>query len=167
MAIDTENNQQYRYSSNRILPRTTPSSSSSTHRSFNASVFLHRNLRSSSSAIDSSSSSPSLPTAATPIAGVSYVPTTDTDDEDFNDFYLLAKCYFDNKEYKRAAYALRHHTDNRSIFLKCYSAYLVIFDSYFHFSAQMFTYLNICIRFFLHCKFATVINTPIFFIMSY
>lgn len=38
--------------------------------------------------------------------------------------FLLAKSYFDCKEYHRAAHVLTS-TDNRSLFLKCYSLFLV------------------------------------------
>ncbi|XP_017227550.1 anaphase-promoting complex subunit 8 isoform X4 [Daucus carota subsp. sativus] len=41
-----------------------------------------------------------------------------------NDYYLLAKSYFDCREYRRAAHVLRDQTGKRAIFLRCYSLYL-------------------------------------------
>jgi anaphase-promoting complex subunit 8 len=38
--------------------------------------------------------------------------------------YLLAKCYFDAREYERAAHVLRGKDDHKSIFLQCYATYL-------------------------------------------
>ncbi|OVA14337.1 Tetratricopeptide TPR-1 [Macleaya cordata] len=62
----------------------------------------------------------------TPVAGVSYVstPVHEEDDNMDNDFYLLAKSYFDCKEYKRAAHALRDQTGKKAVFLRCYALYL-------------------------------------------
>lgn len=44
-----------------------------------------------------------------------------------NDFYLLAKTYFDCKEYRRAAHVLRDQTSKIPMFLRFYSLYLVGF----------------------------------------
>ncbi|XP_020537476.1 anaphase-promoting complex subunit 8 isoform X2 [Jatropha curcas] len=40
------------------------------------------------------------------------------------DFYLLAKSYFDCREYRRAANLLRDQTGKKSVFLRCYALYL-------------------------------------------
>ncbi|KAL8457668.1 hypothetical protein ACS0TY_035512 [Phlomoides rotata] len=69
--------------------------------------------------------------SATPSAGVSYVNTPSlmgVEEYDYdlmdNDFYMMAKSYFDCKEYKRAAHVLRDQTSKISMFLRCYSLYL-------------------------------------------
>ncbi|XP_021591762.1 anaphase-promoting complex subunit 8 isoform X2 [Manihot esculenta] len=41
-----------------------------------------------------------------------------------NDFYLLAKSYFDCREYRRAAHVLRDQTGKKATFLRCYALYL-------------------------------------------
>ena len=41
------------------------------------------------------------------------------------DFYLLAKPYFDFREYRRAAHVLRDQTGKKAVFLRCYALYLV------------------------------------------
>ncbi|KAK1373289.1 Anaphase-promoting complex subunit 8 [Heracleum sosnowskyi] len=41
-----------------------------------------------------------------------------------NDFYVLAKSYFDCKEYRRAAHVLRDQTGKKAIFLRGYSLFL-------------------------------------------
>ncbi|KAL4633090.1 hypothetical protein ACB092_04G096200 [Castanea dentata] len=63
---------------------------------------------------------------STPIAGVSYVstPVMEEDDAVDGDFYLLAKSYFDCREYRRAAHVLRDQTGKKSVFLRCYALYL-------------------------------------------
>ncbi|XP_047311294.1 anaphase-promoting complex subunit 8-like [Impatiens glandulifera] len=64
---------------------------------------------------------------STPVAGVSYVstPALQEDHEVFdNDFYLLAKSYFDCREYRRAAHVLRDQTNKKAVFLRCYALYL-------------------------------------------
>ncbi|MCL7029266.1 hypothetical protein MKW94_011986 [Papaver nudicaule] len=62
----------------------------------------------------------------TPLAGVSYVstPAHEEDDNVDNDFYLLAKSYFDCKEYRRAAHVLRDQTGKKAAFLRSYAIYL-------------------------------------------
>lgn len=64
----------------------------------------------------------------TPLAGVSYVTTPvfhdDQDDVTGNDYFLLAKSYFDCREYRRAAHALRDQTGKKAVFLRCYALYL-------------------------------------------
>ncbi|KAG9452207.1 hypothetical protein H6P81_005111 [Aristolochia fimbriata] len=61
----------------------------------------------------------------TPVAGVSYVSTPSlVDDEIENDYYLLAKSYFDCRELRRAAHALRGQTGKKATFLRCYALYL-------------------------------------------
>ena len=64
---------------------------------------------------------------STPIAGVSYVstPVMEEDDAVDGDFYLLAKSYFDCREYRRAAHVLRDQTGKKSVFLRSYALYLV------------------------------------------
>ncbi|KAI3886600.1 hypothetical protein MKW92_003322 [Papaver armeniacum] len=52
----------------------------------------------------------------TPLAGVSYISTPIHEEDDNNvdnDFYLLAKSYFDCKEYRRAAHVLRDQTGKK------------------------------------------------------
>ncbi|XP_073317710.1 anaphase-promoting complex subunit 8-like [Primulina huaijiensis] len=69
--------------------------------------------------------------SATPSAGLSYVSTPtkmameecDCDPID-GDIYLLAKSYFDCREYRRAAHVLRDQTGKKAVFLRCYSLYL-------------------------------------------
>lgn len=65
--------------------------------------------------------------ATTPIAGVSYVTTPLMEEDDLvdDDFYLLAKSYFDCREYKRAAHVLRDQVGRKSLFLRSYALYLV------------------------------------------
>jgi anaphase-promoting complex subunit 8 len=64
---------------------------------------------------------------STPNAGVSYVstPVMEEDEVVVGDFYLLAKSYFDCREYRRAAHVLRDQTGKKSVFLRCYALYLV------------------------------------------
>lgn len=69
--------------------------------------------------------------SSTPSAGVSYVSTPslmgleefDYDPVD-SDFYLLAKSYFDCREFRRAAHVLRDQTGKKDVFLRCYALYL-------------------------------------------
>ncbi|KAI3985197.1 hypothetical protein MKX01_015131 [Papaver californicum] len=63
----------------------------------------------------------------TPLAGVSYVSTPIHEEDDNNvdnDLYLLAKSYFDCKEYRRAAHVLRDQTGKKAVFLRSYAIYL-------------------------------------------
>lgn len=64
---------------------------------------------------------------STPTTGVSYVstPVMEEDEVVDGDFYLLAKSYFDCREYRRAAHVLRDQTGKKSVFLRCYALYLV------------------------------------------
>ncbi|KAL3640657.1 anaphase-promoting complex component apc8 [Castilleja foliolosa] len=69
--------------------------------------------------------------SATPSGGVSYINTPSqmgAEEYDYdlmdNDFYLLAKSYFDCKEYRRAAHVLRDQTGKKAVFLRCYALYL-------------------------------------------
>ncbi|XP_047955327.1 anaphase-promoting complex subunit 8 isoform X1 [Salvia hispanica] len=69
--------------------------------------------------------------SATPSAGVSYVMTPSlvaAEEYDYDlmdsDFYLLAKSYFDCREYRRAAHVLRDQTAKKAIFLRFYALYL-------------------------------------------
>lgn len=63
---------------------------------------------------------------STPTTGVSYVstPVMEEDEVVNGDFYLLAKSYFDCREYRRAAHVLREQTGKKSVFLRCYALYL-------------------------------------------
>lgn len=64
---------------------------------------------------------------STPIAGLSYVSTPVMVEDEIvdGDFYLLAKSYFDCREYKRAAHVLREQSGKKSVFLRLYALYLV------------------------------------------
>ncbi|KAG0483695.1 hypothetical protein HPP92_011779 [Vanilla planifolia] len=65
--------------------------------------------------------------AATPVGGISYVSTpipVEDGTEGDGDFYLLAKTYFDCREYRRAAHVLRKQTSKKAVFLRCYALYL-------------------------------------------
>ncbi|OMO85780.1 Tetratricopeptide TPR-1 [Corchorus olitorius] len=63
---------------------------------------------------------------STPPTGVAYVstPVMEEDEVIHGDFYLLAKSYFDCREYRRAAHVLRDQTGKKSVFLRCYALYL-------------------------------------------
>ncbi|KAK9104736.1 hypothetical protein Scep_021580 [Stephania cephalantha] len=63
---------------------------------------------------------------STPVGGALYVatPVHEEDDSADSDFYLLAKAYFDCKEYRRAAHVLRDQTGKNAFFLRCYALYL-------------------------------------------
>ncbi|URD83175.1 Anaphase-promoting complex subunit [Musa troglodytarum] len=110
-------------SSSAASARATPSTSSAarplSHLHPAASAYRRR-LRSAASSGD---------IAATPPAGVSYISTPVPDDDGFNsdggnDRYLLAKSYFDCRDYRRAAHALRGQTGKKAGFLRCYALYL-------------------------------------------
>ncbi|CAM8926795.1 unnamed protein product [Rhodiola kirilowii] len=69
--------------------------------------------------------------SGTPTAGVSYVSSSSTpvhehEEDDFldSDLYILAKSYFDCREYKRSAHVLRDQTESKAVFLRCYALYL-------------------------------------------
>ncbi|XP_027124895.1 anaphase-promoting complex subunit 8-like [Coffea arabica] len=65
---------------------------------------------------------------STPVAGVSFISTPLASEEENDavesDFYLLAKSYFDCREYRRAAHVLREQTSKKAVFLRCYALYL-------------------------------------------
>lgn len=67
--------------------------------------------------------------SGTPTAGVSYVATPVMEEDELvdGDFYLMAKAYFDCREYKRAAHVLRDQNGRKSVFLRCYALYMVSF----------------------------------------
>lgn len=71
----------------------------------------------------------------TPSASVSYLSTPIISEEENDlvegDFYLLAKSYFDCREYRRAAHVLRDQTGKKAIFMRCYALYLVCLKTYF------------------------------------
>jgi anaphase-promoting complex subunit 8 len=74
---------------------------------------------------------PGAAEAGTPLGGVSYVSTPIPDDDAFDvggDRYLLAKTYFDCREYRRAAHVLRGQTGRKAVFLRCYALYTVSSD---------------------------------------
>lgn len=64
---------------------------------------------------------------STPTSGVLHVstPVMEEDEVVDGDFYLLAKTYFDCREYRRAAHVLRDQNGKKSVFLRCYALYLV------------------------------------------
>lgn len=74
---------------------------------------------------------------STPTAGVSYASTPPVPEEEGDhdgaavdsDFYLMAKAYFDCREYRRAAHVLRDQTGKKAVFLRCYALYLVSFHN--------------------------------------
>lgn len=65
-----------------------------------------------------------------PSAGFSQPPATPLPQEEDEvidgDLYLLAKSYFDCREYRRASHVLRDQMSNKSLFLRCYALYLVL-----------------------------------------
>lgn len=59
---------------------------------------------------------------------MSYVSTPIPDDDAFDsggDKYLLAKTYFDCREYRRAAHVLQNQVGRKAVFLRCYALYMV------------------------------------------
>lgn len=80
---------------------------------------------------------------STPIAGVSYISTPVLEEDDMvdSDFYLLAKSYFDCREYRRAAHVLRGQTGKKSVFLRCYALYLVSFILQSHLIFLVYLYI--------------------------
>lgn len=50
--------------------------------------------------------------------------TSESTDEDEDDTYLLAKSFFDLKEYRRVAHVLKSRPGKKSRFLRCYALYL-------------------------------------------
>ncbi|XP_021733705.1 anaphase-promoting complex subunit 8-like [Chenopodium quinoa] len=64
---------------------------------------------------------------STPSPSVSFVSTPMPEEDDDvvdSDFYLLAKSYFDCKEFRRAAHVLRDQAGRKAVFLRCYALYL-------------------------------------------
>ena len=64
-----------------------------------------------------------------PSVGFSQPPATPLPQEDEvidGDLYLLAKSYFDCREYRRASHVLRDQMSKKSVFLRCYALYLVL-----------------------------------------
>ncbi|CAN6916891.1 unnamed protein product [Brassica oleracea var. botrytis] len=62
-----------------------------------------------------------------PSVGFSQPPATPLPQEDEvidGDLYLLAKSYFDCREYRRASHVLRDQMSKKSVFLRCYALYL-------------------------------------------
>eukprot|EP01018_Ginkgo_biloba_P038683 Gb_03388 [translate_table: standard] len=68
--------------------------------------------------------------ASTPAAGYSHVttptfPTPAMHEEEFeDDRYMLGKAFFDTREYRRAAFALRDAIGKKSLFLRCYALFM-------------------------------------------
>lgn len=73
------------------------------------------------------------------------VPRDEYNDGMDNDYYVLAKSYFDCKEYRRAAHVLRDQTGKKAIFLRGYSLFLVCFESHY-----LFNYAGICLSILLN-----------------
>nr|GMC48302.1 anaphase-promoting complex subunit 8 [Ipomoea batatas]GMC50628.1 anaphase-promoting complex subunit 8 [Ipomoea batatas]GMC54457.1 anaphase-promoting complex subunit 8 [Ipomoea batatas] len=97
-----------------------PSKYSSSHTRFQrGSSSIRRRFR---------TATPESAFTSTPIAGVSYVATQSLLEDEYDavdsDFYLLAKSYFDCREYRRAAHVLRDQTSKKAKFLCYYSLYL-------------------------------------------
>lgn len=89
---------------------------------------LHRG--SGSGAARSRRTPASYEAVATPVANVSYVRTPVFVEEEMDgDCFLLAKSYFDCREYRRAAHALRDQSGKKTTFLRCYALYLVCSSS--------------------------------------
>lgn len=102
-------------------PEPNPSSSaasSSTSASTSRTHSLRRLLRTGPTS--------SADVTATPLAGVSYVSTPVPADDlgGDADCYLLAKTYFDCREYRRSAHVLRAQIGKKAVFLRCYALYL-------------------------------------------
>jgi anaphase-promoting complex subunit 8 len=79
----------------------------------------------------------------TPLGGVSYVNTPIPDDDAFDtggDKYLLAKTYFDCREYRRVAHVLQNQGGRKAVFLRCYALYMVRWDQ-LDFSLVVFIFL--------------------------
>ena len=56
----------------------------------------------------------------------------ENEEEEEDDVYLLAKSYFDMKEYRRAAHVLNGVLGKKALFLRCYATYLVsVFNKLF------------------------------------
>ncbi|KAG1362283.1 anaphase-promoting complex subunit 8 [Cocos nucifera] len=111
--------------------RASPSTSSGTPSTSSASRLLPHNHRDGSSFRRLLSSGGAV--TATPLAGVSYVSTPIPHDDGLDgcgaaaaDCYLLAKSYFDCREYRRAAHALRGQTGRKHVFLRCYALYVFV-----------------------------------------
>nr|XP_024928548.2 anaphase-promoting complex subunit 8-like [Ziziphus jujuba var. spinosa] len=62
----------------------------------------------------------------TPASGVLHVSTPVMEEDEIvdGDIYLLAKTYFDCREYRRAAHVLQDQIGKKSVFLRCYALYL-------------------------------------------
>ena len=54
-------------------------------------------------------------------------PDDDEDSDQDDDALLLARSYFDTREYRRAAHALQGASGRKATFLRFYAIYLVIF----------------------------------------
>ncbi|KAF6159826.1 hypothetical protein GIB67_032910 [Kingdonia uniflora] len=87
----------------------------------------HTRFQRGSSSIRRRFSTPNEINTSTPITGVSYVMTPvhrEDDNVDDCDVYMLAKAYFDCKEFRRAAHALRDQNGRKAVFLRSYALYL-------------------------------------------
>ena len=59
-------------------------------------------------------------------SGSANVHEDEDDSESDEDVLLLAKSYFDVREYRRAAHALQGASGKKAFFLRCYATYLVM-----------------------------------------
>jgi len=66
---------------------------------------------------------------STPLPSVGFsqaaTPLPEEDEAIDGDIYLLAKSYFDCREYRRASHMLRDQVSKKSLFLRYYALYLV------------------------------------------
>lgn len=53
------------------------------------------------------------------------ISSRDDEEDDDDDILSLAKSFFDVREYRRAAHALRGVAGQKAVFLRCYATYLV------------------------------------------
>lgn len=110
-----------------LSSRNLPSASTSSH-SFSAPYGRHSDGSSLRRRIRAGGAAPDA--SATPVGGISYVSTpmpVEDGSEGDNDVYLLAKAYFDCREFRRAAHVLCKQTGRKAVFLRCYALYLVLF----------------------------------------
>ncbi|XP_042439765.1 anaphase-promoting complex subunit 8-like [Zingiber officinale] len=115
-------------SSSAVSARASAGPSTSAASGFRSFSHLHPDASCRRCVRSDSSAPASAEAAVTPQAGVSYVSTPLPADDGFdggsNDRYLLAKSYFDCREYRRAVYVLENQTGKKAVFFRCYSLYL-------------------------------------------
>jgi hypothetical protein len=66
-------------------------------------------------------------------------PDDDEDSDQDDDALLLARSYFDTREYRRAAHALQGASGRKATFLRFYATYLVIKIFFWHFFCISFS----------------------------